>query len=132
MDFAIEQTNATPAKGDLTFAGMKKKGDAEAALAAAEVSLDLRYTTPGLQHNAIEPHATVAVWDGDHLTVHDTTQSIHQTSHYLAWRFGVPASHVRVRAEFLGAASAESSPSGRARLSRRWRRRLSGGPCAWR
>lgn len=102
VDFAIEQANATPAKGDLTFAGMKKKGDAEAALAAAEVSLDLRYTTPGLQHNAIEPHATVAVWDGDHLTLHDTTQSIHQTSHHLAWRFGVPASHVRVRAEFLG------------------------------
>ncbi|GAA3985383.1 xanthine dehydrogenase family protein molybdopterin-binding subunit [Streptomyces plumbiresistens] len=103
VDFAAEQKNATPAKGDpFSFAGVKKKGDAEAALAAAEVSVDLRYTTPGLQHNAIEPHATVAVWEGDHLTVHDTTQSIHQTGHYLAWRFGVPASHVRVRAEFLG------------------------------
>ncbi|MFD3614672.1 xanthine dehydrogenase family protein molybdopterin-binding subunit [Streptomyces sp. NPDC058676] len=103
VDFAAEQKNATPAKGDpFSFAGLKKKGDAEAALAAAEVSLDLRYTTPGLQHNAIEPHATIAVWDGDHLTVHDTTQSINQTGHYLAWRFGVPASHVRVRAEFLG------------------------------
>ncbi|MFF9773180.1 xanthine dehydrogenase family protein molybdopterin-binding subunit [Streptomyces sp. NPDC013978] len=102
VDFATEQKNATPAKGDLTFAGVAKKGDAEAALAAAEVSVDLRYTTPGLQHNAIEPHATVAVWDGDHLTVHDTTQSITQSRRYLAWRFGVPASHVRVHAEFLG------------------------------
>ncbi|MFI1488724.1 xanthine dehydrogenase family protein molybdopterin-binding subunit [Streptomyces sp. NPDC020747] len=102
VDFAAEQSNATPAKGDLTFAGLAKKGDAEAALAAAEVSVDLRYTTPGLQHNAIEPHATVAVWDGDHLTVHDTTQAINQSHRYLAWRFGVPASHVRVHAEFLG------------------------------
>ena len=104
VDFAAEQRNATVAKGDLTFAGTAKKGDAEAALAAAEVSVDLRYTTPGLQHNAIEPHATIAVWDGDHLTVHDTTQAIDQTHSYLAWRFGVPASHVRVRAEFVGGA----------------------------
>ncbi|MET7479132.1 xanthine dehydrogenase family protein molybdopterin-binding subunit [Streptomyces sp. NPDC005648] len=102
VDFTVEHKNATAAKGDLTFAGHSKKGDAEAALAAAEVSVDLRYTTPGLQHNAIEPHATVAVWDGDHLTVHDTAQAIDQTSRYLAWRFGVPASHVRVRAEFVG------------------------------
>ncbi|MDX2939259.1 xanthine dehydrogenase family protein molybdopterin-binding subunit [Streptomyces ipomoeae] len=102
VDFAAEQKNATPAKGDLTFAGQTKKGHAEAALAAADVSVDLRYTTPGLQHNAIEPHATVAVWDGDHLTVHDTTQAMDQSRRYLAWRFGVPASHVRVHAEFVG------------------------------
>jgi xanthine dehydrogenase YagR molybdenum-binding subunit len=104
VDFAAEQKNATPAKGDLAFAGVAKKGDAESALAAAEVSVDLRYTTPGLQHNAIEPHATIAVWEGDHLTVHDTTQAIDQSHRYLAWRFGVPASHVRVKAEFVGGA----------------------------
>ncbi|MEH0549146.1 xanthine dehydrogenase family protein molybdopterin-binding subunit [Streptomyces sp. B21-105] len=104
VDFAVEQKNATVAKGDLTFAGVAKKGDADAALATAEVSVDLHYTTPGLQHNAIEPHATTASWDGGHLTVHDTTQSTDQTHKYLAWRFGVPASHVRVRAEFVGGA----------------------------
>jgi xanthine dehydrogenase YagR molybdenum-binding subunit len=104
VDFAAEQKNATVAKGDLAFAGTAKKGDAEAALAGAEVSVDLRYTTPGLQHNAIEPHATIAVWEGDHLTVHDTTQATNQSHRYLAWRFGVPASHVRVHAEFVGGA----------------------------
>ncbi|MGW0421096.1 xanthine dehydrogenase family protein molybdopterin-binding subunit [Streptomyces sp. NPDC003015] len=104
VDFAVEQNNATPAKGDLTFAGTTKKGDAAAALAAAEVSVDLRYTTPGLQHNAIEPHATIAVWDGDHLTVHDTTQATDASHKDLAWRFGVPAAQVRVRAEFVGGA----------------------------
>lgn len=104
VDFAAEQRRATVAKDDLMFAGTAKKGEAEAALAAAEVSVDLRYTTPGLQHNAIEPHATIAVWDGDHLTVHDTTQAIDQSHRYLAWRLGVPASHVRVRAEFVGGA----------------------------
>lgn len=104
VDFAAEQKTATPAKGDITFAGKTKKGDAAAALAAAEVSVDLRYTTPGLQHNAIEPHATVAIWEGDHLTVHDTTQATDASHKYLAWRFGVPASHVRVKAEFVGGA----------------------------
>ena len=104
VDFAAEAKNATRAKGDITFRGTAKKGDAEAALAAAEVSVDLRYTTPGLQHNAIEPHSTIAVWDGDHLTVHDTTQATEATRNYLAWRFRVPPSHVRVRAEFVGGA----------------------------
>jgi len=104
VDFTAEQQNATVAKGDLTFAGVAKKGDAEAALATAQVSIDLQYTTPGLQHNAIEPHATTAAWEGDHLTVHDSTQSIDQSRKYLAWRFGVPAAHVRVRAEFVGGA----------------------------
>ena len=75
------EDNATPAKGDLSFPGRAKKGDAEAALAAAAVSVDCAYTTPPLQQNAIEPHATIAVWQGDRLTLHDTTQSIRRCEH---------------------------------------------------
>ena len=70
------------------FRGRAKKGDAEAALAAAPVSVDLRYTTPPLQQNAIEPHATIAVWDGDRLTLHDCTQYIEAARNYIAQRFG--------------------------------------------
>ena len=80
-DFAAEEANARPAKGDITFRGAAKKGDAEAALAAAPVSVDLRYTTPGLQQNAIEPHATIALWEGDRLTLHDATQNIDGAAH---------------------------------------------------
>ncbi|MDS0136011.1 MULTISPECIES: xanthine dehydrogenase family protein molybdopterin-binding subunit [unclassified Amycolatopsis] len=102
VDFAAEEKNAKPQKSTLIMSGAAKKGDAEAALAAAPVSLDLRFTTPTHHHNAIEPHATTAAWDGDRLTVHDGTQSIDWVRTHLALRFGVPAANVRVIAPFVG------------------------------
>ena len=106
VDFAAEEPNATAAKGDLTFPGHAKNGHAEAALAAAAVSVDLRYTTPPLQQNAIEPHATIALWEGDRLTLHDTTQSIQAMRSHIAWRFAVPPTNVRVISPFVGRGSA--------------------------
>ncbi|MFI7446737.1 xanthine dehydrogenase family protein molybdopterin-binding subunit [Nonomuraea sp. NPDC049714] len=102
VDFAAEEKNAKPRKGDLISPGAAKKGDAEAALAAAPVSVDLRFTTPPYHHNAIEPHATTAAWDGDRLTVHDATQSIDWVRKHLALRFDVPVAGVRVIAPYVG------------------------------
>lgn len=102
VDFAAEEGNAVPRKGGPMAPGTVTKGDAEAALAAAPVSVDLRFTTPPYHHNAIEPHATTAVWDGDRLTVHETTQAINWTRKYLARRFGVPVSAVRVVSPYVG------------------------------
>ncbi|WP_214402445.1 xanthine dehydrogenase family protein molybdopterin-binding subunit [Pseudonocardia lacus] len=101
-DFAAAQADATPVKGNLLEIGEAKKGDAEAALAAAPVSVDATYTTPPQNHNAIEPHATTAVWDGDRLTVHEATQGIEWVRKHLAVRFGVPAANVRVIATYVG------------------------------
>src|SRR5688572_2652493 len=48
-------------------------GDAETALAAAPVSVDAVYRTPWYNHNAIEPHATIALWTADdHLSIFDS------------------------------------------------------------
>ncbi|MGW4056937.1 xanthine dehydrogenase family protein molybdopterin-binding subunit [Amycolatopsis sp. NPDC004747] len=102
VDFAAEEQHAKPQKSNLIMSGAAKKGDAEAALAAAPVSLDLRFTTPTHHHNAIEPHATTAAWDGDRLTVHDGTQNIDWVRTHLALRFGVPTANVRVIAPFVG------------------------------
>jgi xanthine dehydrogenase YagR molybdenum-binding subunit len=103
VDFAAEEKkNATRAKGDLSFPGRAKKGDAEAALAAAPVSVDRQYTTPPLQQNAIEPHATIAMWEGDRLTLHDTTQSIEAMRTHIAWRFAAPPANVRVISPYVG------------------------------
>jgi xanthine dehydrogenase YagR molybdenum-binding subunit len=101
-DWALAQDDATPVKGNMLEVGEARKGDAEQALAAAPVSVDARYTTPGQNHNALEPHATTAVWDGDRLTVHDATQGIDWTRRQLAARFGVPLAGVRVIAPFIG------------------------------
>jgi xanthine dehydrogenase YagR molybdenum-binding subunit len=39
-------------------------GDFEGAFAAAPVKLDERYTTADESHAMMEPHATIAAWDG--------------------------------------------------------------------
>ncbi|MEV0223940.1 xanthine dehydrogenase family protein molybdopterin-binding subunit [Streptomyces sp. NPDC050704] len=103
-DFEAEEHSATPEK-DLRnrfLPPSATKGDAVVALAAAPVSVDLRFTTPPHQHNAIEPHATTAAWDGDRLTVHDASQSVHWMRGHLAHRFSVPRENVRVIAPFVG------------------------------
>ena len=102
LDFAAAQDAATPVRGNMLELGQAGKGDADGALATAPVAVDGRYRTPGQNHNAVEPHATTAVWDGDRLTVHDSAQSIGWVRRHLALRFGVPVSGVRVIAEYVG------------------------------
>ncbi|XVV00483.1 xanthine dehydrogenase family protein molybdopterin-binding subunit [Actinosynnema sp. CA-248983] len=102
VDFTAAAPGAFPQPDSPLMPSQASKGDAEAALKAAPVSVDLRFTTPQLQHNAIEPHATTAVWDGDRLTVHDGTQSIDWFRTHLAVTFGTPAANVRVLAPFVG------------------------------
>ncbi|MFF7260808.1 xanthine dehydrogenase family protein molybdopterin-binding subunit [Streptomyces sp. NPDC008159] len=104
VDFEGSEEDAQPVPNNLLFPRGAKKGDAEAALATAQVSLDLRYTTPPHNHNALELHATTAVWDGDRLTVYDATQTIDWFRTHLALRFGVPMTNVRVLAPFVGGA----------------------------
>jgi xanthine dehydrogenase YagR molybdenum-binding subunit len=101
-DFHAAEGSAEPVRGLPMMPGAGRKGDAEQALAAAPVSIDLRFTTPPQNHNAIEPHATTAVWDGNRLTVHDSTQAMDFTRRHLALRFGVPVEGVRVIAPNVG------------------------------
>ncbi|WP_327582361.1 xanthine dehydrogenase family protein molybdopterin-binding subunit [Nonomuraea sp. NBC_00507] len=77
-------------------------GDARAGLAAAAASVRGVYTTPLEYHNALEPHATVAMWDGDDLTVHDTSQYPYGVKEMLAKKFGLPPDRVHVLAPYIG------------------------------
>jgi xanthine dehydrogenase YagR molybdenum-binding subunit len=79
-----------------------RKGDAEAALASAPVKVDNTYTTPVEHHNPMEPHATVALWEGDKLTVYDATQGVVGSRRKLAAVFGLPPQNVRVVSKFIG------------------------------
>ncbi|WP_432825083.1 xanthine dehydrogenase family protein molybdopterin-binding subunit [Dactylosporangium sp. CA-092794] len=78
------------------------RGDAAAAMAGADVVHDAQYTTPDETNNPLGLFATVAVWDGDRLTVHDSTQWPDSTREALAGAFGVPESGVRVLAPYVG------------------------------
>ncbi len=78
------------------------RGDFDAAFAAAPVKLDNRYVTPTEFHNPMEPHATVAVWEGGRLTLYDASQGVDARRSSLAKIFGIPQTDVRVVAKFIG------------------------------
>lgn len=77
-------------------------GDAEAALAKAEVKVDLIYRTPRHNHNAIELHAATVVWNDDELRVHDASQLLDLTTGQLADIFGIDVSKVHVTSPYVG------------------------------
>ncbi|WP_423464824.1 xanthine dehydrogenase family protein molybdopterin-binding subunit [Promicromonospora sp. MS192] len=77
-------------------------GDAEAALSAAQASVDAIYRSPHQNHNAIEPHAVTAVWDGDELEMYDSTQSVVHNAWTLAQMFGIEEEQVHVVSPFVG------------------------------
>jgi CO/xanthine dehydrogenase Mo-binding subunit len=78
------------------------RGDADAALAAAEVRIELALDTPAQLQTALEPHAAVASWDGDRLTAWISTQGMFSARDELAQAFGLRRDAVRVLTEFVG------------------------------
>lgn len=77
-------------------------GDAEAMLAAAPHKVDHVYRTPRHNHNAIEPHAATMIWNGDELTIHDTTQMVTAQAATIAEIFNLKAEQVRVISPYVG------------------------------
>jgi xanthine dehydrogenase YagR molybdenum-binding subunit len=99
---SIEQHRADAIAKGMFGPAESKRGDAAAALAAAEVKVDETYRTPVEHHNMLEPHAVVAMWDGDRLTVHDSSQYISGVQKDLSEVFGVPLANVRVLSPYVG------------------------------
>lgn len=79
-----------------------RAGDVEAALAAAPVTLDQTYTTPGESHAMMEPHATLAAWDGDAVTLWTSNQMIAWGRSDVAKALGMPVDKVRLMSPFVG------------------------------
>lgn len=79
-----------------------ERGDPDGAFASAAARIDETYCTPVETHNPMELHATVARWEGDRLTVHETTQAVVNHRGVLAAMLQVPEEHVRVITSYLG------------------------------
>src|ERR1700688_3198659 len=79
-----------------------KVGDFAGAFAAAPVQLDVNYTTPLQSHAMMEPHATLAMWDGDKLTLHTSNQMLSQGQQVIATTLKMPAENVRLISPFIG------------------------------
>jgi xanthine dehydrogenase YagR molybdenum-binding subunit len=78
------------------------RGDPDGAFGSATVRLDATYVTPIEHHNPMEPHATIAAWNGDKLTVWTTTQGISGAQRTLAGQFGLDKADVRVICPYVG------------------------------
>src|SRR3954454_15187193 len=77
-------------------------GDFASAFAGAPVQLDVTYTTPLQSHAMMEPHATLAMWDGDKLILHTANQMLNQGQKVIATTLKIPAENIRLISPFVG------------------------------
>ena len=91
-----------PDKVNPDFETDTEDGDFDAAFAAAEVTIDCTYETPAFHNNPMEPHATLAVWDGDAVTVYDSTQGASAVRATVAGAFDLELEQVRVVSPHVG------------------------------
>lgn len=77
-------------------------GDFDGAFAKAAVKVDEVYTTPDQSHMMMEPHATIARWDGDALTIWSAQQIVGWARRDLANKIGVPQDKIRIVATYIG------------------------------
>jgi xanthine dehydrogenase YagR molybdenum-binding subunit len=82
--------------------GLERVGDFEAAFAAAPVKVDATYTTPDETHAMMEPHATIAAWQGDRLTLWTSNQMIAWTKADVARTLGLKPENVRLDSPYVG------------------------------
>jgi xanthine dehydrogenase YagR molybdenum-binding subunit len=83
---------------------LPNKGDAEAALAAADVVIDAEYGTPTQHHNPLELFTTTCAWEGDKLTIYEPSQFVYSLKNGVAQRLGINPDNVRAVSHFAGGA----------------------------
>lgn len=114
----LVRVNYLPAEGRFDLAAQKQTavkparitggqpdtavGDFEGAFAAAPVKVDQTYTTPDQAHAMMEPHASIAAWDGDELTLWTSNQMINWGRMDAAATLGIPQEKVRLSSPFVG------------------------------
>jgi len=82
----------------------RSRGDADAALANAQLKIDESYGIARENHNPMEPHATIASWSGDRLTLWSKSQYIVNEQAEIAAVFSLPLENVEVICPFIGGA----------------------------
>jgi xanthine dehydrogenase YagR molybdenum-binding subunit len=104
LDFSAARATAHSPGKILGEDADSARGDVAAALPTAASRLTLDYATPFENHNPMEPHGTLASWDGDRLTLEDSTQYVAGCRRVVARTFGLAPEQVRVRSAFVGGA----------------------------
>jgi xanthine dehydrogenase YagR molybdenum-binding subunit len=78
------------------------RGDMAAAAGKSTVTVDETYSTPYQHHNPMEPHATLAWWEGEKLNAYDATQYITGDKATIAKTLGIPLDNVHLQCPYTG------------------------------
>ncbi|MBI4789955.1 MAG: xanthine dehydrogenase family protein molybdopterin-binding subunit [Chloroflexi bacterium] len=89
------------------------RGDVEKAFKQADVIVEGVFETPTQMHNSLETHGSVVTWEGDQLTIYDSTQYIHGVRDRVADWFGLPKNKVRVIKQFMGGGFGSKGSAGK-------------------
>jgi xanthine dehydrogenase YagR molybdenum-binding subunit len=102
--FDLSASKDSAAKPGPGFAGEPDTavGDFARAFADAPVKVDETYTTPDQSHAMMEPHASIARWDGDKLTLWTSNQMIAWGTGDMAKTLRIPKEKVRLISPFIG------------------------------
>ena len=102
LDFEEAKQHTHPPEKVLTQSTDTKRGDLQAGLLSGSARIDVTYRTPVESHNPIEPHATIAAWDGDNLLLYDSTQYMKGVQRTVAGTLGIEAEKVTVLCPYVG------------------------------
>ena len=100
-DLDTAESYVPPAVG-VGHAAVVQHGDVDAALASAAHAIDATYETPPQYHNPMEPHAIVAAWNGDTLSIDTPSQGMAMAQGRIAGLFGIAPNKIHIRSPFLG------------------------------
>ena len=101
FDLASEKPKGVP-KEVFGAAGESKVGNFTDAFSSAPVQLDTIYSTAHESHSMLEPHATIAAWDGGQLTIWTSNQMIAWAVGDMAKTLGIPKEKIRVISTYIG------------------------------
>jgi len=88
--------------GNVAEAATHKRGDAKRGLKEADFVVDATYRTSTQLHNSLETHGAVATWDGEQLTVYESTQHVFGVRQGLRLALKLPFSKIRVLCDYMG------------------------------
>ena len=97
-----EKAPKLDADGNVHDAGSYKRGEVRKGFKDADTTVDVTYRTSTQMHNALETHGAVASWDGERLTVWESTQAVFGVRNMLKDALKLDPAQVHVICEFMG------------------------------
>jgi xanthine dehydrogenase YagR molybdenum-binding subunit len=102
IDVEYEPLPFDVAHGSAEQPKVEGRGDIAAGVRAADLVLEETYQTATALHNALESHGCTAAWDGDRLTLYESTQGMFDVRDEVAQKLGLAPEQVRVVTEHMG------------------------------